>query len=190
VSALDGFFSTWSKARDTFGQGTPQTGEQYDKSNVLTTMQTTVQSASPGLKWTGTAASSYDTANTNHAEMFGKLAGLDKQLSAQVTQSAQVVAAGRRNLDAVREWVVSAAASVPEGKNRDQMLLPIARKGLSQITEIVTKSNADLNQVGGAVKAIGTGYDEIKDQKFGSKDGAGDNIGNPGDDPGDRVPRQ
>ncbi|MDT5336321.1 MAG: hypothetical protein QOD90_1826, partial [Mycobacterium sp.] len=29
---LDAFMSTWSKARETFGQGVPQTGEQFDQS--------------------------------------------------------------------------------------------------------------------------------------------------------------
>ena len=93
-------------------------------------MQSTVQSAAPGSKWTGGAAGAYGTANTNHGEVFGRLAGLDQRLSAQVDQSSQVVDAGRRNLDSVRQWVIDAAASVPPGKNREQMLLPIVQKGL------------------------------------------------------------
>ncbi|MDT5195898.1 MAG: hypothetical protein QOH20_2652, partial [Mycobacterium sp.] len=138
MSVLDAFLSTWSDARSTFGEGTPETGSQYDKSGPLQDMQTTVQSAAPGSTWTGRAASAYGTANTEHGDVLGKLAGLDQRLSAQVNQSSQVVEAGRRNLDALRQWVVDAAASVPPDKNRDQMLLPIVQKGIGQLTDIVT----------------------------------------------------
>lgn len=32
MSALDAFLATWAKARDTFGSGEPQPGDQFDKS--------------------------------------------------------------------------------------------------------------------------------------------------------------
>jgi hypothetical protein len=35
--------STWSKARETFGEGVPQTGEHFDQSGPLRQMQTTVE---------------------------------------------------------------------------------------------------------------------------------------------------
>ena len=183
---LDGFFSTWSMARDKFGQGTPTTGEQYDKSGPLTTMQTTVQSAAPGSKWIGTAASAYDAANTDHGKVFGKLAGLDQRLSAQITQSAQVVDVGRSNLDKVRDWVVAAAASVPEGKNRDQLLMPIVQKGLRQVSDIINDSHTNLGKIGTTISGIGAEYDALGDQKFG-KDGEQDGDGT-GDEPGDGLP--
>ncbi|HEV7421959.1 MAG TPA: EspA/EspE family type VII secretion system effector [Mycobacterium sp.] len=164
---LDAFLSTWSNARSTFGEGTPETGAQYDKSGPLRDMQTTVQSAAPGSKWTGGAAGAYGTANTNHSEVFGKLAGLDQRLSAQVDQSSQVVDAGRRNLDSLRQWVVDAAASVPPGKNRDQMLLPIVQKGLRQLSDIVTKSNGDMNKIGGRIRALDSEFQSLGNQKFG-----------------------
>jgi hypothetical protein len=161
VSVLDAFLSTWSKARATFGQGAPQTGAQYDNSAALRQLQTTVESAAPASKWTGDAANAYGTANANHGQVLGQLAGLDQRLSAHVDQSAQVVDAGRRNLDAVRNWVVDAAASVPQGKNREQMLMPIVSKGLGEITEIVTKSNGDLAKIGGQIRTIGNEYDAL-----------------------------
>ena len=189
MDALDGFRSTWSSARDTFGEGTPQTGEQYDKSGQLRQMQTTVESAAPGSRWSGTAASAYDTANTEHGKVFGKLADLDARLGAQVTQSSQIVELGRRNLEAVRQWVEDAAASVPEGKNRDQMLMKIARMGLGQLSEIVLKSNGDLNKVGEEVKKLGGEYHELKNQKFGPKEGVGDDtLGVAGEDDGKATP--
>jgi hypothetical protein len=152
-----------------FGEGTPETGAQYDKSGPLRDMQTTVQSAAPGSKWTGGAARAYGTANANHGDVFVKLAGLDQRLSAQANQSSQVVDAGRRNLDAVRQWVIDAAASVPPGKNRDQMLLPIVQKGLSQLTEIVTKSNGDLGKIGGEIRSLDSEFKALGNQQFGPK---------------------
>ena len=187
MGVLDALLSTWSNARSAFGEGTPQTGAQYDSSGPLREMQTTVQSAAPGSKWTGGAASAYGTANADHSEVFGKLAGLDQRLCAQVDQSSQVVDAGRRNLDAVRQWVLDAAAAVPPGKNREQMLMPIVQNGLSQLTEIVTKSNGDLNKIGGEIRRVSREYDALGNQKFAPKEGP-DLQGIEGDDPGDGVP--
>lgn len=169
MGVLDGFMSTWSKARETFGQGVPRTGERFDQSGPLRQMQTTVESAAPGSRWTGTAATAYATANTNHSKVFGQLASLDQRLAAQVTDASRVVSAGRQNLDSVRQWVLDAAASVPEGKNRDQMLVPIVKNGLSQVTEIVTTSNAELNRIGGAIKGLGGEYQALDEQKFGPR---------------------
>ena len=63
MGVLDGFMSTWSNARNTFGQGTPPTGEQYDKSAPLRGLQADVKSAAPGAHWSGSAAAAYDTVN-------------------------------------------------------------------------------------------------------------------------------
>lgn len=143
-------------------------------------MQANVQSAAPGSRWTGGAASAYGTANANHGEVFGKLAGLDQRLSAQVEQSSQVVDAGRRNLDTLRQWVVDAAASAPRGKNREQMLLPIVQKGLGQLSEIVTTANGDLGKIGRQIRGIGDEYTELGEQRFGPmKAGPGDDPGQP-----------
>jgi hypothetical protein len=176
VGVLDGFLSTWSNARNTFGQGTPPTGEQYDKSGPLRDLQANVQSAAPGSHWSGAAAAAYNTANNDHHEVIGKLAGLDQRLAAQVNQSAQVVTTGRQSLDAVRQWVLDAAASVPAGKNREQMLMPIVQKGLGQLTDIVTKSNGDLSAIGGQVRTIGNEYQALGIQKFAAKEGLGDDT--------------
>ncbi len=176
MGVLDGFMSTWSNARNTFGQGTPPTGEQFDKSTPLRGLQADVKSAAPGAHWSGSAAAAYDTVNNDHHEVIGKLAGLDQRLAAQVNQSAQIVTTGRQNLDAVRQWVLDAAASVPPGKNREQMLMPIVQRGLSQLTDIVTKSNGELSAIGGQIRTIGNEYQTLGNQKFGVKEGVGDDT--------------
>lgn len=179
MGALEGFLSTWDKARQTFGSGMPQTGEQFDKSTQLQQLQSTVQAAAPGSLWTGTAANAYGAVNTEHARVLGTLAALDKRLAAHVSESANVVATGRQNLDSLRQWVVDAAASVPPGKYREQLLLPIVQKGLGELTSIVTTSNTELNRVAGDITKLGTEWDALQDQKFGGagkedKDGKGD----------------
>ncbi|HEX7827470.1 MAG TPA: EspA/EspE family type VII secretion system effector, partial [Mycobacterium sp.] len=175
MSVLDGFLSTWSDAKATFGQGTPDNGAKFDQSGPLLTAQATVQSAAPGSTWTGQGASAYGTANTEHGNVLGKVAGLDQRLSGQVNQSSEVVAAGRRDLDALRQWVVDAAAAVPPGKNREQMLLPIVQKGLGQLTDIVSKSNGDLSKIGAEIRALDAEYKALAKQRF-VKEGTGDGV--------------
>lgn len=171
MSVINAFLSTWTNARQTFGEGSPQTGAHYDNSGALRGLESNLESAAPGSRWTGTASAAYDTANTEHRRVIGQLAGLDQRLAAEVDQSAQVVDTGRRNLDSVRQWVVDAAASVPPGQAGEQMKMAIAQKGLTQLQEIVQKSNGDLNSIGGRIRGIGTEYQALGDQKFAPKEG-------------------
>lgn len=176
MSVLDGFLTTWSDARATFGQGTPETGTKFDQSGPLLTAQTNVQSAAPGTSWSGgQGASAYAAANTEHGAVLGKIAGLDQRLGGQINQSSEVVATGRRDLDALRQWVVDAAAAVPPGKNREQMLLPIVQKGLGQLTDIVSKSNGDLSKIGAEIRALDSEYKALANQRF-AKEGTGDGV--------------
>jgi hypothetical protein len=170
------FLSTWSQARSTFGQGVPQSGTPYDGSATLRQLQSQVASAAPGAQWSGGAATAYGTANSEHGRVFGALAGLDQQLRTQIDQSAQVVTAGRNNLDAVRQWVLAAAAGVPQSAAGQQMLVPIVQKGLSEVAGIVSKSNSELNAIGAKIAGIGEQYRALG---FGQKFGPG----GPGEDP-------
>jgi hypothetical protein len=163
MSAIDGFLSAWSSARQTYGQGNPQTGEQYDNSTTLEQLSSGLQSAAPGSRWTGDAATKYDAANADHGRVIGALAGLDRRLAVEVTNSARVVDTGRRSLEAVRQWVVDAAASVPPGKAGEQIKMAIAQKGLVQLQEIVTKSNSESNAIGGRIGILGGEYQELRD---------------------------
>ncbi|MCW2565411.1 MAG: hypothetical protein JWQ31_3971, partial [Mycobacterium sp.] len=171
MSVLNAFLSTWSSARQTYGEGTPQTGAQYDGSSTLNQLQSTVQSAAPGSKWTGGAANAYGAANTEHGRVLGQLAGLDQRLSAHVDESAQVVAAGRRDLDAVRKWVVDASANLPQNAAGERMRMAIVQKGIGQVQEIIQRSNGELNSIGGKIRGLGDEYQALGNQKFGPTGG-------------------
>lgn len=176
MSALDGFYTTWSKARATFGEGTPQTGEQFDASPQLSQAQATLDGAAPGSQWTGAGANAYGAANTQHQEVIGGIGALDKRLAAHVTYSAEVVAQGRTQLDDVRKWVTDAAASVPPGKDQDQKLLPIANKGIGEVVGIVQKTNTELGNVGGKIRELSQEYDKLGMKGFVPKEGTGDDV--------------
>ena len=160
--ALDAFDAVWQRAHATFGTGTPQTGEQFDKSTQLRGMQTTVHSAAPGGNWSGTASSAYGTANTSQGRALGGLADLDQQLRAAVDRSAEIVTKGRQGLDETRKWVQDMAAQVPAGRNRDMQMLPIASQGLKQVTDLLTSTVTQQNAVAGDIKALTTRYSTIK----------------------------
>ncbi len=91
MGVLDGFESTWSNARLTFGEGTPQEGAQYDNSGKLRQLQSNVQSAKPGSGWTGSASDSYGSANEKQARVIGGIADVDQRLRTEIDRSAQVV---------------------------------------------------------------------------------------------------
>ena len=172
---LDAFESTWSNARSTFGQGTPQEGAQFDNSSQLRQMQSRVDSAKPEAQWTGSASDSYASANEKQARVLGQTADLDQRLRTEIDRSAQVVTAGRQNLDAVRQWVQDAAATVPTGQNRERMLYPIVSRGAGEIAEILQRSNGDLNAVAGRIRGLSGEYQMLGgDLKQGSGDPDGE----------------
>ena len=166
MNVLDGFTSTWSNARETFGQGVPATGDRFDQSGPLREMQSTVASAAPGARWTGVGATAYRAANAEHEKVFGQLAELDRQLSDHVTASSEVVAAGRQDLETIRKWVLDGAAAVPPGKNHDHMVMQIVNKGLGQLREVVTKANEDLATIGATIRGLGREYEALGNQTF------------------------
>lgn|GEM_PF-2435766 len=182
MGALSGFLSTWSAANATFGDGTPADGARFDQSAQLREMQQTVQSAAPGSLWTGGGAASYADANIKHANVLGSLADLDKRLGTEVDRSATIVANGRRDLAAVRKWVVDAAATVPDNAAGQRMLYPIVSKGAADVAEIVKRSNDDLAAIGERIRKIGSEYEELGKQKDGHAEvlnvkGSGDGEG-------------
>ena len=161
LSAIDAFYATWDRARRTFGEGTPTTGSRFDASSGLRRFGGEVASAAPGSVWSGGAATAYDTKNTKFGGVFFDLADLDQRVGRAVDQSAQIVTAGRRDLDALRQWVTGAANSVPPGRQREAQLMQIARSGLGRLGEIVAGADSDLGTVAVRISAIKAGYDAL-----------------------------
>ena len=131
MSALDGFYSTWNKARETFGQGTPDDGTQFDGSSRLMQMKAGVEAAAPDDRWQGSGSQAYAAANKDHAAVCEKLAELDKKMAGEVKNAASVVTTGPANLDTAKGWVDSMVNSLAKSNanDREQKLIPIAREG-------------------------------------------------------------
>lgn len=169
---LDGFMATWSAARNTFGEGTPHDGAEFDRSSQLRQAQSDVASARPGSQgfpWTGASADTYDAANQKQGRLLGETAALDQRLRSEVDRAAAVVSAGRRGLDSVMEWVVAAASSLPQTPQGDRALYAIVSRGSGDVADIVQKSNSDLNYIGNRLRGLGAEYQLLGD---GFKEGA------------------
>lgn len=161
MAVLDAFNAIWSKARATFGDGVPQDGSAYDASSALTELQYEVRSAAPRDTWTGSASDGYASANERHASLLGEAAGLDRRLRAEIDRSAEVVRAGRRDLDAVRQRVSDAAAGVPPTPEGETMLYPVISRGSGEIVDIMQRSNTDLGMIAGRIEAIASEYQAL-----------------------------
>lgn len=166
MSALDGFYSTWNKARETFGAGTPDDGSQFDGSARLRQMKAGVEAAAPDARWQGTASEAYAAANKKHADIYEKLADLDQKMAAEIKNAANIVTAGRESLDRTRDWVSSLAASVPNSEAGKKMLLSIISKGMGDISEVIQSSTVGMTESKGRIEALKAGYDELKTQQF------------------------
>lgn len=183
MTALDGFFATMTEARATFGEGTPQSGTSFDRSAQLGELGARVDTAAPGLVWSGAAATGYRKANDDHRQVFGRLADLDRRLADQITRSARVVTQGRTTIDAVGRWVTAAADSVPSsGGGRDMAHLQIATKGLRRLTDVVTRSHGELAAVGRDISSLAGEYEGTGLQRFAPGDNASDATAASGDD--------
>ncbi len=163
MSALEGFRSLWSLANATFGEGVPTGGALFDQSIQLQGLQNAVASAAPGQGWSGSSADSYADANAAHASTLGALAGLDERLAAEVDRAADVVMAGRRDLDSVRQWVNDAAASIPHTAAGERQLYPVISKGASDIAAIITRSHGDLAAIAERIRVLGGEYQALGD---------------------------
>ena len=168
--AIEGFYSTWEAARRTFGEGMPRSGEHFDDSSTaLRGLDSHLASAAPGDRWRGTAATAYDAANAEHRAVIATIADLDKQLAAEITNSAELVSRGRQSLESVRQWVAAAAASVPPGRAGERMKLVIAKRGLARLQDVIQTTNAESNAIGGRVQALNGEYRKLGLQGFARK---------------------
>lgn len=176
MSALDGFYSTWSKAKDTFGVGVPTDGTRHDGSSQLLRMKGMIESATPDDRWTGSASEAYAAANKEHASVYQKLADLDRQLSAEISNAATVVTSGRARLDEIKAWVDDMVRSLPAGNThgRDANLISIARAGIAKVDMIVQNANTEMGTIAERVTGLKGDFDALTNQKFASDaDGEG-----------------
>lgn len=158
-------------------------GEEVDQSGQLDELRRTVLAAAPRSDWTGTAAESYAGRNERLAGTIDGLAELDRRLGTEVDRSAQVVAAGRRDLDSVRQWVMSAAASVPPNAAGERALIPVVSRGVGEVADILRRSNADMNGIAARIRDIGEGY-----QTLGDREGRDGDTDDPDGQPNDQSP--
>jgi len=161
MRVIDAFYAAWTDARHTFGRGVPPGGARFDASTTLRRLGADVASASPGSAWSGGAAAAYDTRNAKYQAVFERLAELDQRLSRTVDRSAEVVTAGRQNLETLRQWVTAAASAVPPGRLRDAQLAQIAGTALERLGEIVRGAHGDLIVVAEDVVGIKNEYDAL-----------------------------
>lgn len=169
MSVLDGFFRNWQNARETFGEGTPRTGGQFDHSALFRELETRLETTAPGDQWTGTAADAYAAVNTEHRRVIGELAHLDRRLGAEVTRCAQIVTAGRNDLQTVRDTVAAVADRLPPGPSGDAMRYALVSHGIGKITEIIRRSSSELGTVGANLLALNNEYAALGNQKFGGR---------------------
>lgn len=168
MSVLDGFYSTLSKARQTFGEGPPSDGAEFDQSSQLLQMKANVEAAAPDDRWQGSGANAYAAANREHAAVYEKLADLDRRMAAEVKNAAGVVSSGRQGLDSTANWVNSAVQSLPptSEQDRERKLLPIAREGISQVNGIVQSATAQMVEIKGRITGLKGEYEALSNQKF------------------------
>lgn len=170
MSALDGFYSTWNKARETFGQGTPDDGSRFDGSSRLMQMKAGVEAAAPDDRWQGSGSQAYAAANKEHAAVYEKLAELDTKMAAEVKNAASIVTTGRANLDTAKGWVDSMVNSLGKSKanDREQKLIPIAREGISKVDSIVKSATDDMVGIKRNIEKIKGDYEALIKQEFGA----------------------
>ncbi|WP_283615378.1 EspA/EspE family type VII secretion system effector [Mycolicibacterium poriferae] len=174
VGVLDAFLVTWSRARAAFGDGAPQDGSAYDQSPALLELQAEVAGGGPGQHWRGPGSDAYGHANDKQAAVLGEAARLDAQLRAEVDKSAEVVAAGRRELDGVRQWMLDAASEVPRTAEGERMLYPVVSRGSGEIVEILERAVADMHSISTRIGGIGAEYHALSgDLELGTGDGGG-----------------
>lgn len=161
MSAISAFYSTWTRARSTFGDGPPETGENFDDSARLRRLREQTERAAPDNRWQGQAAAAYAARNTEHAAVFGRLADLDRRLGTEVTNAAALVSSGRHHLSELLDWFNAAAAAAPDGEHGERIRLILASHGMSQIAEIVAQSNHDLGLIGQRLERLRTEYEGL-----------------------------
>lgn len=181
MSAIDGFNSTWSDARKTYGEGAPVTGERFDVSSKLDGLKSQMNAAAPGGRWSGGASDAYAKANADHQEVIGKIGAADRKLATQVTNAANLVTSGRTDLEKLHTFINDAAANLPNNQAGKTMEMQLASKGLGQLTDIIKNTDdgmqtvkGNIDKIKGEYEALGTGQKFAPKEKQGDADALGD----------------
>lgn len=161
MHVLDAFLHTWGEARSMFGDGAPDSGAIFDGSDVLRGAQSQVESApeqAPQRWWSGAASTAYSAAGTRHARALADMAELEQRIAAEVDSSAELVGAGRRELDAVRRWVLDVADAAPRSGAGDKLLFAAVESGIRDVADVVDRSNGQLAQIGQRIRLLAAEY--------------------------------
>lgn len=108
MGALDGYMATWLDTRLV----KVRSRRVPNSTRVLNCASCSRRSRRPNRDPSGPVPRRilYDTTNQKQNRVLGETAVLDQKLRSEVDRAAAVVTAGRRDLDAVRQWVVNAAS--------------------------------------------------------------------------------
>lgn len=165
MSLVQAFLATWSAARATFGDDRPLDGAF--PGDVVGRLQADVENAGPGGVWDGAAADRYRELNAEHARSLGALADLDRRTTGYVDELAAVVAAGRHQLDDVRQWVIDMVDSLPPDVDADDALVPVLGQAIDRIVDIIVSSHAAITAAATGIDAVATEYRAVGAQRAG-----------------------
>lgn len=161
MGAIEGFSTTWSQARGTFGQGVPDDGAQFDQSETLRRLQDDVTSAGPNSNWSGAGSRTYAAANAEHVRAFDGLASADQRLAVEIGNSAAVITAGRRDLETIRRWVADATRRIPDNAAGERALWQVVGKGSGEVADVIARSHGDLSAIAERIRGLGDEYDRL-----------------------------
>ncbi|MGD9621995.1 MAG: alpha/beta hydrolase [Mycolicibacterium sp.] len=177
MNALSAFDAASTRARRTFGDGTPHSGSTFDGSVKLRALSSEFAGAAPEGVWSGSATSAYTASSSRYLSAIGGVADLDARIAGLVDRSARIVGTGRDELDLLRGWVFAAAAGIPLGPHRETMLAQIVTRACAGLGTIIRAAHDDLAATGREIRAVGDGYREVTSLVFKETPGAPASVG-------------
>ncbi|WP_304107561.1 EspA/EspE family type VII secretion system effector [Mycolicibacterium bacteremicum] len=161
MGVVEAFLSTWTDTWAIFGLGVPQPGAAFDQSARLRALRAQLGTAADD-EWTGTAAAAYAVVHAEQQRVLDRLAELDGRLGRRLDESAEVVSGGRRELDALRRWVLDATAAAPPEGAGEHIRAAIVAQGLGRLSDIVTRSHGELGAIAARIGVLATEYDALR----------------------------
>ena len=157
MSVLNAFLSTWSNARQTFGEGT-RTARRAVRQAAPRCVAIAIRLWSrprPRSRWTGGAANAYGAANTEH----GRVIRATRRAGPAPERSRRPVSGGRRRWTSATSTPCASgwwtpAASVPQGQAGERMRMRDRAEGDQSGQEIIQRSNGELNTISGGIRGL------------------------------------